>query len=93
MMSKWESRTVDQFKVGDHIRLYGWEGRVMEINHQMVTADKNGYCTNNPKNIAMEVPCTYLRVCFDNPKEVGYQYENGWYGGKDGVVAHECQVG
>ena len=87
-MAKWESKTVEQFKVGDRIRLYGWEGVVVEIDHQIRTADKDGYCTTNPKYIAMEVPCTYLRVNFDEPAKVGYQYEGGWYGGKDGVVAH-----
>ena len=88
-MANWESKTVEQFKVGDRIRLYGWEGVVAEVNHHMSPADKDGYCTNNPKYIAMEVPCTYLRVNFVEPAKVGYQYEGGWYGGKDGVVAHE----
>ena len=72
-MAKWESKTVEQFKVGDRIRLYGWEGVVSEIDHQMVPADKDGYCTTNPKYIATEVPCTYLRVNFDEPAKVGYQ--------------------
>lgn len=89
-MSKFESKTVEQFKVGDRIRLYGWEGVVSDIKHCMVTADKDGCCTTNPKLIAMEVPCTYLMVNFDEPSKVGYQYEGDWYGGKDGVVAYGC---
>lgn len=87
-MTRYQSKTVEQFKVGDRIRAYGWEGRVAEVNHCMVTADKDGNCTTNPNYIAMEVPCTYLRVMFDEPAKVGYQYENDWYGGKDGVVAY-----
>ena len=86
------SKTVEQFEVGDHIRLYGWDGVVIEIDHRMVAADKNGYCTSNPKYIAMRVPCTYLLVRFDEPEKVGYQYENDWYGGKNGVVAYEYKV-
>lgn len=87
-MTRYESKTVEQFKVGDRIRVYGWEGWVAEVDHKMVTADKDGNCTTNPKYIATEVPCTYLRVRFDEPAKIGYQYEGGWYGGKDGVVAY-----
>ena len=87
-MIKWTSKTVDQFKTGDRINLYGWPGWVAEVNHVMVSADKDGYCTTNPKYIAKEVPCTYLRVRFDEPSKVGYQYEGGWYGGLDGIVAY-----
>lgn len=87
-MTRFESRTVEQFKVGDRIRVCGWEGWVAEVEHKLVPADKDGYCTTNPKDIAIEVPCTYLRVNFDEPAKVGYQYEGGWYGGKDGVVAY-----
>ena len=63
---------VNEFKVGDKIRIYGWTGKVAEIDHE----NRNG------------TPCTYLRVNFDNPAEVGYQYEGGWFGGSDGVVAY-----
>ena len=91
-MARFESRTVERFKVGDRVRIYGFEGRVSEINRQLVDADENGCCTNDPKRIAMQVPCTYLRVNFDEPAKVGYQYEGGWYGGKDGVVAYGLLV-
>ena len=91
-MERFESKTFEQFKVGDRIRLYGWEGHVVEILHNMVTADKDGCCTTNPKYIAMEVPCTYLRVKFDEPAKVGYQYEDDWYGGRDGFVAYGCGI-
>lgn len=87
-MTKWESKTVEKFKVGDRIRIYGWEGWVAEVNHCMVSADKYGCCTTNPKYIVTEVPCTYIRINFDEPAKVGYQYENGWYGGKDGIVSY-----
>lgn len=87
-MTRYESKTVENFKVGDRIRLYGFEGWVAEVDHQLRDADKDGYCTSDPQRIAMHVPCTYLRVNFDEPAKVGYQYEGGWYGGKDGVVAY-----
>ena len=65
------SKTVNEFKVGDGIQVYGWTGTVVDIDHQM-----------------RNVPCTYLQVKFDDPKEIGYQYEGGWYGGSDNVVAY-----
>lgn len=66
------SKKVNEFKVGDGIMVYGWTGTVTEINHE--TRDKQ--------------PCTYLKVNFDNPEEIGYQYEGGWYGGLDVVVGY-----
>lgn len=66
------SKTVEQYNVGDGIVLYGWSGTVIDIDHQ---ERENG-------------PCTYLQVRFDRPGEVGYQYEGGWYGGLNGVVAY-----
>lgn len=87
-MTTWTSRTVDQFRPGDRIRVHGWEGRVSEVEHVMMTADKDGYHTTNPKYIEKEVACTYLRVRFDEPEKIGAQYDGGWYGGLDGVVAY-----
>lgn len=66
------SKTVEQYEVGDGIVLYGWPGTVVEIDHQ-------------DREVG---PCTYLRVAFDRPGDVGYQYEGGWYGGRDGIVAY-----
>lgn len=66
------SKTVEQYEIGDGIVLYGWSGTVAEIDHQ----ERDGK------------PCTYIRVMFDEPDEVGYQYEGEWYGGTDGVVAY-----
>ena len=63
---------VNQFNVGDKINLYGWIGKVMEIS----------------KEIREGTPCTYLKVNFDEPKKVGYQYEGGWYGGSDNIVGY-----
>ena len=63
---------VNQFEVGDKINLYGFDGVVAEINHEMRD----------------NTPCTYLKVNFDNPKKVGYQYEGGWYGGSDNIVGY-----
>lgn len=67
-----EGRLVSQFKVGDGIRILGWTGTVMKIDKQK----RDGR------------PCTYLRVAFDEPEEIGYQYHNGWYGGVDELVAY-----
>ena len=77
-----KSKTVNEFKVGDGIQLYGWRGTVAEIDHQM--RDK----FDDERELICRVPCTYLKVNFDNPKEVGYQYEGGWFGGTDNVVAY-----
>lgn len=63
---------VNHFKVGDKINLYGFVGTVAEVSHKMCD----------------QTPCTYLRVQFDDPKTVGYQYENAWYGGSDDIVAY-----
>ena len=65
-------KTVEQFSVGDGIVLYGFSGKVVEIDKQK---RENG-------------DCTYLRVRFDRPEKVGYQYEGGWYGGLNGVVGY-----
>ena len=82
-MTKWESKTVEQFKVGDRIRVHGFDGWVAEVSHETryETNWKTGERTNPQE-------CTYVRVNFDEPKKVGYQYEGGWYGGLDGVVAY-----
>lgn len=66
-----ESRLVSQFKVGDGIRILGWNGTVMEIDKQ----ERDGR------------PCTYLRVAFDKPDEIGSQYNDEWYGGDDELAA------
>ena len=65
--------TVNKFKVGDGIVIYGWQGTVIDIQH-VITADN--------------LKCTYLQIAFDEPQKVGYQYHNGWYGGLDDVVAY-----
>ena len=63
---------VNKFNVGDGIVLYGWKGIVIDKDTQIRDGDR----------------CTYLKVSFNDPKEVGYQYEGGWYGGKNDVVAY-----
>lgn len=67
------SKLVEKFKVGDKILIYGWSGTVADINH-IIASDGDH--------------CTYLKVNFDSPREVGYQYEGKWYGGKDGMVSY-----
>ena len=69
-----KSLFVNEFKIGDKIRLYGFAGTVADIEH--VKKHDDG------------TPCTYLQVKFDEPEVVGYQYENGWFGGKDNVVSY-----
>ena len=76
-------KTVEQFKVGDGIRLYGFDGTVVAIDHQV--RDEIGLYGDKTGN---KVDCTYLQVNFDDPATVGSQYNNGWYGGLNGVVAY-----
>ena len=82
-MVNWISKTVEQFKVGDLVRVHGWEGTVAEVDHitRYDVNVKTGEKTN-PQAY------TYLRVNFKEPAKVGYQYENEWYGGLDGVVGY-----
>lgn len=68
------SKFVNEFKIDDNIIVYGWTGTVKDIDHRISSYDG--------------APCTYLQVSFDNPREVGFQYQNGWYGGTDGVVSY-----
>lgn len=63
---------VNNFKVGDGIVVQGWTGTVVAVEKEM----------------RGDTPCTYLQVRFDNPKDIGYQYEGGWYGGTDDVVTY-----
>lgn len=65
---------VEEFKIGDGIELYGWTGTVAKVDH-IISVDSGK-------------PCTYLTVNFDDPKKVGYQYEGGEYGGRDGMVGY-----
>lgn len=51
-------------KIGDKVSVHGFHGVVKDVNR----------INHDGKN------CTYIKVSFDNPKEIGYQYEGGWYG-------------
>lgn len=51
-------------KVGDRVSVHGYRGVVKDVNR-----------LNHEGR-----DCTYIKVSFDNPKEIGYQYEGGWYG-------------
>lgn len=77
-----DSRPVSEFKVGDRISLYGWLGTVKEVKHEV--RDKLNY----KNEVIGEMPCTYVRVGFDEPEKIGYQYEDGWYGGSDELVSY-----
>lgn len=69
---KTKSKFVNEFIVGDRITIYGFIGKVVEICHEM----------------RGEVACTYLKVAFDDPSTVGYQYEGRWYGGTNDLVSY-----
>ena len=69
-----KSLVVNKFKVGDKIVICGYTGTVSKVDH-IISHDDGS-------------PCTYLTVNFDNPNEIGYQYEGGHYGGKDDIVAY-----
>jgi hypothetical protein len=68
------TKLVNEFKKGDNIVLYGWRGKVVDVDH--IISQRSGR------------PCTYLQVEFEEPQKVGYQYEGGWYGGADNIVAY-----
>lgn len=65
---------VNEFKKGDNIIVYGWKGKVIDIDHKI--SSYNG------------LPCTYLQVKFNEPEKVGYQYNLGWFGGNDNEVTY-----
>ena len=77
-----ESKTVNEFKIGDGIQIYGWTGTVADIQNELREV------FNDLREVIGYQPCTYLKVNFDNPEKVGYQYEGGWYGGSNDVVAY-----
>lgn len=54
-------------KIGDKVSVHGYRGVVKDINR----LNHDG------------MDCTYIKVSFDNPKEIGYQYEGGWYGAQN----------
>lgn len=66
------SKYVNEFNVGDGISLYGYRGTVIDVYH---------WTDNGKKG-------TYVKVAFDDPANVGYQYEGGNYGGLDNVVSY-----
>ena len=62
-------------KVGDRVSTHGYTGTVTEV--------LKGRDTEWNGKEYIEVPgsdWTNVRIHFDNPKEIGYQYENGTYG-------------
>ena len=86
-MGKWISKKVDEFKVGDRIRLYGFEGVVTEVVPE--TRYDFDWNTGEKSNFK---DCTYLTVHFDHPEQVGYQYQDGSYGGWNKYVGYGCYV-
>ena len=84
-----ESKFVNEFKVGDGIRLYGFEGTVTKVDHMIIYVDECG-AKRDPMFFPDTTPiaCTYLTVNFDHPEVVGYQYEGATYGGLNNVVAY-----
>ena len=67
------SKTVEQFKIGDKISIYGYVGIVVDKEPEI----RDG------------VKCTYLKVNFDNNNELAKTaYNGGWYGGNNEIVAY-----
>ena len=60
-----KSKYVNEFQVGDGIRVCGFDGIVTDVYHWKTADGKPG---------------TYVKVDFDDPKTVGYQYHGGDYG-------------
>ena len=64
-------KKVNEFKVGDKIRTYGYVGTVTEA----VTENCD------------DIECTYLKIKFDdNSGLAGTPYDGGWYGGRNNLV-------
>lgn len=70
-------KMVNEFNIGDGICLYGNDGVVDDKESMAKIGSDNEYHD-----------CTYLKVSFNKPQEVGYQYEGGWYGGRDDMVCY-----
>ena len=64
-------------KIGDKVSVHGYKGIVADVNR-----------LNNHEGRA----CTYIKVKFDNPKEIGYQYEGGWYGARNDCLLESFTV-
>lgn len=71
------SKAVNEFNVGDGIRMYGFTGIVSDKHEEMRYTENGTPCE-----------CTYLKVLFDDPGTVGYQYHGGWYGGRNDLVGY-----
>ena len=54
-------------KAGDKVRVHGFDGIVKDVRKTNVDG-RNG---------------TYIKVNFEHPEIIGFQYEGGWYGAYD----------
>ena len=97
------SKYVNEFKVGERIRVYGSEGIVTGIHKELAgqlyydgkpCGGESHYSEKNlkaiePKGYTFEQTgtCTYLQVAFDGDLK-NTAYDGGWYGGLDDVVAY-----
>ena len=63
-------------KTGDRVVIYGWKGTVTEVYH---TIDEKWNGTEYEEIPGSE--STSVKVAFDAPEEIGYQYEGGVFGG------------
>ncbi len=63
-------------KTGDRVVIYGWKGTVTEVYH---TIDKKWNGTEYEEISGSE--STSVKVAFDDPEKIGYQYEGGVFGG------------
>lgn len=75
MYNRYMSKEQLAVKVGDRVRVYGWEGTVTEVFHNKDT-EWNG---KEYEEIA-DSDSTAVKIHFDDPKSIGYQYQDGVYG-------------
>ncbi len=69
-------KKMKEFNVGDGIIVQGWSGTVTGIERFTHVCGSERF------------PCTSIRVAFDEPEKIGYQYNNEWYGGHDEVAVY-----
>lgn len=68
-----KSKYVNEFNVGDKIRVRGYDGVVLEVAPE----DRDG------------TSCTYMKVKFDDNCDIANTaYDCGWYGGTNNVVSY-----
>lgn len=83
-MGKWVSKFVNDFQVNDRIRVRGFVGTVTEVFSEERVMERD-YKTGE---VLKTASCTYLTVHFDEPEVIGFQYQDGSYGGTNNLVSY-----